>query len=92
MSIEGEAKSLMNNEAFVKAIADCQQWHLNKAMTCGLKDDEGRRRHLQHAKDVNKIVGHLNALIVATKTGDEVDPDQFYAERAAKRWTAFLNP
>lgn len=91
MSIEGEAKGLMTNEAFLQAIEACQKWHLNKAMGCGLKDDEGRRRHLQHAKNVNQIVGHLNALIVASKTGEEVNPEDFYQERAATRWSAFLN-
>jgi hypothetical protein len=86
MSLEGEAKALMNNEAFVQALNACQQYHLNQAMTCDAKDDHGRRVHLEHAKNVNRIVGHLNALIQASKTGQEVDHENYYQEQARKKW------
>lgn len=90
MTIESEAKALMNNEAFVSALNACQQYHLNQAMACDAKDDHGRRVHLEHAKDVNRIVGHLNALIQASKTGEEVVESNFYEERARKRFMGIL--
>lgn len=89
MSLETDAKFLMSNEAFVQALESCQKFHTNKAMMCGPKDDAGRRIHLEHAKNVSRIAGHLNALVLATKTGDEVNPDDFYKERANKRFALF---
>ena len=79
----------MSNEAFVQALEACQKYHINKAMACGPKDDNGRRIHLEHAKNVNRIAGHLNALLVAAKSGDEVSPDDFYKERANKVFALF---
>lgn len=89
MSIESDAKFLMSNEAFVQAIESVQKYHMNKAMACGPKDDHGRRIHLEHAKNVNRISGHLNALLTAAKSGEEVNPDDFYKERANKVFALF---
>lgn len=84
--LTADAKYLMNNPAFVQALASCQQHHINHAMSCEAKDDHGRRVHLEHAKNVNRIVGHLNALIAAAKSNETVDHDSFYQDQAKKRW------
>lgn len=82
MSIEGEAKSLMNNEAFVEALEAARKQAITAAMMCDTKDDEGRRRYLDAARTVDKVRGHLNALIQAAKTGDDTNVADFYEERA----------
>lgn len=89
MSLESDAKFLMSNEAFVQALESVQRFHTNKAMACGPKDDSGRRIHLEHAKNVNRIAGHLNALLMAAKSGEEVNPEHFYKERANKVFALF---
>lgn len=90
MSIEGEAKSLMNNEAFVKATESVRTWNINRALSCKQRDDEGRRRYLEAAKIVDSVVAHINAQITAAKSGDTVDPSTFYEERA-RGFLALLN-
>jgi len=88
--LSADAAALMNNEAFKAAIESAQRDCINAAMTCDPKDDDGRRRFLDAAKTAAKVVAHLQALIVATGTGEVVDPDKFYEERAKRRF-AFLS-
>ena len=87
--VTADAKYLMNNAAFVQAVKSCQEWHINEAMKCDPKDDHGRRVHLEHAKNVNRIVGHINALIQAAKTNETVDHESYYQEQARRRWGMF---
>lgn len=89
-NLSGEAEALMNNEAFVSALNSARQQCITAAMGCGVADDEGRRRYLDAAKNVDKIRGHLVALIQSAKTGESVDPANFYEERAKRRF-AFFN-
>lgn len=91
MSMEGEAKSLMNNEAFVAATKFVRDWNIAKALACKPRDDEGRRRYLEAARIVDSVVSHINAQIQAAKSGDTVDPSNFYEERARNRLLALLN-
>lgn len=89
MSIEGEAKSLMTNEAFVAATDAARTQVIRAAMMCDPKDDEGRRRYLDAARTVERVVGHLNALIQASRIGEDVDPADYYEERAKARFALF---
>lgn len=89
MSIEGEAKSLMTNEAFVAALDSARAQAITAAMMCDAKDDDGRRRYLDVARIVDKVGGHLNALIQAAKTGAVVEAADFYEERAKQRFAFF---
>lgn len=95
MSIEGEANSLMNNEAFVAALGSARSQAITAAMMCDPKDDEGRRRYLDAARTVDRVAGHLYALIQAAKSGKDADEAvkvaDFYEERAKSRFLAFLN-
>ena len=91
MSIEGEAKSRMSNEAFVAALDSARASAMTAAMMCDGKDDEGRRRYLDAARTVDKVRGHLQALIQASKTGEQVDASVFYEERAKNRFLALLD-
>ena len=87
--IAQEAKWLMNNEAFKHVVESARSDLIAKAMACSPRNDEGRRRYLDAAKTVDRLVSHLNALILASKTGEEVEPATYYEEEAKKRW-AFL--
>lgn len=89
MSIEAEAKSLMNNPAFVEALDSARKQAITAAMMCAVEDDNGRRRYLDAARIVDKVAGHLNALILASKTGEDVVPADFYEERAKARFALF---
>lgn len=91
MSIEGEAKSLMNNEAFVAALDAARKQAIASAMMCAIDDDNGRRRYLDAARVVDKVAGHLNALIIASKTGETVKAPDFYEERASSFLGRILN-
>jgi hypothetical protein len=88
VSITAEAKALMNNEAFVEALESCRKQAMNAALACGIDNDEGRRRYLDAVRTVDKVQGHLAALISAD-TPEEVNPADFYEERAKRRF-AFL--
>ena len=90
MSIEAEAKGLMGNAAFVEALDKARAQAIASAMACDVRDHDGRRRFLDAARVVDKVQGHLNALILSAKTGDEVDPNDFYKERAKNRFLALL--
>lgn len=84
-----EARSLMSNPAFVDILERARKQIIEAAMACDVKDDEGRRRYLDAARIVEMVPAHLNALIVASKTGEEVDPSDFYKERARTWLRAF---
>jgi hypothetical protein len=85
--LSGEAKALMNNAAFVAALDAARRQTIAAAMACDPKDDEGRRRYLDAARTVDRVAGHLAALIAAEKTGGEPDPAAYYQDQARKRWT-----
>ena len=89
MSIEGEARGLLNNPAFVAALDAARTQVIWAAMMCAAHDDEGRRRYLDAARTVDKVAGHLNALVQAEKSGAEVEPADFYEERARQRFALF---
>jgi hypothetical protein len=89
MSIETEARALLNNEAFVAALESARTQVITAAMMCDARDDDGRRRYLDAARIVDRVAGHLNALVQASKTGDGVDPADFYEERAKQRFALF---
>lgn len=82
MSIEGEARSLMNNEAFVKCLSIARDQAIVAAMQCEPKDDEGRRRYLDVAKVVNGIPAYLSALLVAEKMDTVVSVEDHYELKA----------
>ncbi len=90
MSIEGEAKSLMNNEAFVLATKAVRDWNIAAALRCKPRDDDGRRKYLEAAKIVDQVIAHITAQITAAKSGDTVDPTNIYEERAKNRFLALL--
>jgi hypothetical protein len=89
MSVESEARSLLNNEAFVAALESARAQAITAAMMCDARDDDGRRRYLDAARIVDRVAGHLNALVQAAKTGEGVDPADFYEERAKQRFALF---
>jgi hypothetical protein len=88
--LSGEAKALMNNAAFVAAVDAARRQLIAAAMACDPKDDEGRRRYLDAAKTVDRVMAHLAALVAADKTESEPDPATYYQDQARKRW-AFLS-
>ncbi len=91
MSIEGEAKGLMTNEAFLDALKKAKDANINAALRCKPRDDLGRWKYLEAAKIVDGVAAHLHALIIASKTGDTVDPANFYEERAGSVFARILN-
>jgi len=91
MSIEGEAKSLMTNEAFLEALKKAKDANIGAALRCKPRDDLGRWKYLEAAKIVDGVAAHLHALIIAAKTGDAVDPANFYEERASGLLGRILN-
>jgi len=88
MDISAEAQALMNNEAFKQALEVAQQQYIKAAMSCDLKDDEGRRLNLSAARIVAHVAAHLAALASTTDASATEIPD-FYEERAKRRF-AFL--
>lgn len=88
--LTGDAKALMNNAAFTAAIEAIRRQTIAAAMGCDPKDDEGRRRYLDAARTVDRVIAHLSALIVAGKTGEGADAATYYEDQARRRW-AFLN-
>lgn len=89
MSLEGDAKFLMGNEAFKDAIEKTQQAYLNAAMNCPLNDDEGRRLNLSAARIVAGVAAHIAAL-ATEKGGEVIDLPDFYQERARKKFLGIL--
>ena len=87
--LAAEAKALLNNEAFVAALETARRQAIAAAMGCAVSDDDGRRRYLDAARTVDRLAGHLNALVVSAKSGEEVDPSQFYEDQARRRWSFF---
>ncbi len=88
--LSGEAKALMNNAAFAAALEAARRQTIAAAMACDPKDDEGRRRYLDAARTVDRVTGHLAALVAAATTGAAPDPATYYQDQARKRW-AFLS-
>lgn len=86
--LPAEAKTLMGNEAFKACVESARKYHIDKAMNCSPSNDLGRRHHLALAKDIDGIVSHLTALVAAVKTGEEVDPDNYYIAQAKARWSS----
>jgi hypothetical protein len=84
-----EATYLMGNEAFVHVTKSARDALIAKAMACSAQNDEGRRRYLDAAKTVDRVVSHLNALVAASKTGKEVDVSTFYEDQARERFKLF---
>ena len=89
MSVEAEARALLNNEAFVGALESARAQVIAAAMMCEARDDEGRRRYLDAARIVDRVGGHLNALVQAAKSGEDVNAADFYEERAKQRFALF---
>lgn len=90
-----EAKAILNNVAFIAAVDSVRADLITKAMNCSPQNDTGRRRYLDAAKTVDRVVSHLNAVVIAAKSGDEVDTSTYYQDEAAKRWGVFqrfINP
>jgi hypothetical protein len=86
MSIEGEAKSLLNNEAFLAALEYCRGAAIQGAMTCDAKDDHGRRVYLDAAKTVDRVKAFLAAQLASKGTPVEISdyftkPNQAIWER-----------
>jgi len=91
--VSGDASYLMNNSAFLEAVKSAQEQCITAAMACQPRDDEGRRRLLDAALTVTKVVSHLNALVIAQKTGDQTNVLDFYETQAREHWASRrLNP
>lgn len=90
MSIESEAKAILNNEAFKAALESTQQAYLNAAMNCAMNDDEGRRLNLSAARIVGTIANHIAALATDKGMGAVIELPNFYEERARKRFMGIL--
>lgn len=91
MSLEGEAKALLNNDAFKDAIEKTQQRYLAAAMACALNDDEGRRLNLSAARIVAEVSAHLAALATNKNSGQIVELPNFYEERAKARYESWAD-
>lgn len=89
MTVDAHANALMNNPAFVEALESARSQAITAAMMCDTRDDDGRRRYLDAARIVDRVAGHLNALVSASKSGAVVDPADFYEERAKQRFALF---
>lgn len=89
MTVEADARALLNNPAFVAALDAARAQAVRAAMMCDARDDEGRRRYLDAARIVDRVAGHLNALVQAEKSGAEVEPADYYEERAKQRFAFF---
>ncbi len=79
----------MNNPAFAAALEAARAQAVRAAMMCDARDDDGRRRYLDAARIVERVAGHLNALAQAEKSGADVDPADFYEDRAKQRFALF---
>lgn len=75
-----DAKYLMNNEAFNKALDTVRQQALTAALACDVKDDLGRWRYLDSIRTVDKTRAHIAAL-AADPTTELVETD-FYTEKS----------
>jgi len=87
--LSGGAGLLMANEAFAHVVKEAREWQINKALACDPKDDDGRRKYLDAAKTVDRVVSHLEALM-AVPVEEQADPTTYYQDQAKKRW-AFLS-
>lgn len=82
------AKALMQNEAFVAALADAKKELLDAAMNCTVSDHEGRRTYLGLAKLTDKLATRIVGLATAP---DEIpDVEDFYKEQAKNRFKALF--
>lgn len=86
--LSNDAKYLMNNPAFVSAIESAKSQAMTAALMCDAKDDEGRRRYLDAVRTVDKVVGHLKALMVADVAEPEVP--NYYEDKAKSRFSEFM--
>lgn len=87
--LSGEAKALLANAAFAAAVESARRQLLAAAMACDARDDDGRRRYLDAARTVDRVVGHLGALAAADETAAGVDPSTYYQDQARRRWALF---
>lgn len=79
-----EAKSLMNNEAFVEAMEKAREVLIAQAMKCDPRDDLMRFRYLQSAKDIDALKAFLNAVIVDDGS-DAPNPENYYTDKQKPR-------
>jgi hypothetical protein len=89
--LTAEAKSLLNNEAFTKALGDAREQLIAQAMACKPEDHVGRAHYLGLAKVVDRIAGHLGALIASDKP-EAIEVTDYYEQRAKRRFSLFSNP
>lgn len=83
-----DAKYLVNNPAFVKALDTARQQAMTAALGCDVKDDEGRRRYLDAVRTVDKVRTHIHSLAHAPESPVEVE--DIYQERAKARFSALF--
>ena len=86
--LSDEAGYLMRNKAFTDALDKARQQVITAAISCAEHDDRGRKDLLRAARIVDAVAGHLNALIQASKTGEDVEVSNFYELQAKQRWSA----
>lgn len=85
---EADAKYLMNNPAWVNAVESARKQVMDAALACDPKDDEGRRRYLDAARTVDKVVNHIRAL--AATPDEQPDVEDFYKDRSKSRLKALI--
>lgn len=85
-----EAKYLMNNPAFQSALSEARRQALAAAMGCDAKDDEGRRRYLDAVRTVDKVSGHIVALMQSEALPDDKTVT-FYEDQAQSRYSKFMD-
>lgn len=88
MDETAEAKALLNNEVFKGALERAQKDFISAAISCDLKDDEGRRLNLSAARIVAAVSNHIVAL-ATNASGEPVEIPDFYEERAKRRFAFF---
>lgn len=90
MSLEGEAKALLNNEALTAAFEAVRTQALTAAMYA--TDDTTRRDCLSAARIVDGVKSHLAAVIQAGENEQEVkrldNIADYYTLKARARWNA----
>ena len=95
MSIVGETRALLNNEAFVAALESVRTQCIDAALRCGVMGDEKRRRYLDAANTVDRVKAHLQAILAADDAQQaqlEAEKiERFYIDRAQSRFSRIVN-
>lgn len=90
MSLEGEARALLNNEALVAAFDAVRHQALTAAMHA--TDDTARRDCLAAARIVDGVKAHLAAVVQSADAEQEAknldNIQDYYSLKARQRWNA----